>query len=181
MSSSKHALDALVNEGRFRRLQLALQGAALFAIAAIITHGVVVGVEYRRAEVLDVVTVPGKGDRHRLVVVDLGDYQRALRTSDWMIPTQVGGQVCVARRNVIGRRWVIHRLSLPGYCRNLLNGFASDALSEMPYGCAGGNAQDILDIAGDRSETDDGRTAFMQPEGGRDLCQTGAADFALGQ
>lgn len=153
----------------------ALQGSALFLAAVMAYHGVILGVEYRRGVVLDVIQVAGRADTERLVVVDMGDYSRALRTSDWMIRTEVGGAVCVARRSVLGRRWIIHALALPGYCPRMPGAIGL----EMPHGSASRVPEKALDIGSDRAEGDHRGRAFVEPESSGNLGQSGASDLAL--
>ena len=88
----------------------------LIAGAALARYDLQVGIEYRRGSVLQVMQVPGKDMASRLVVVDLGDRQRAIRTADWMIHATPGASVCVAQRTMLLRRFTRYSLALPGYC-----------------------------------------------------------------
>lgn len=76
-------------------------------------------VSYRRVPVVSVQQVPGSDLPSRAVVVDLGDRQRLVRTGDWMIRAEPGGQVCIAERQLLLRRYVRVTLALPGYCGRL--------------------------------------------------------------
>jgi len=80
---------------------------------------IILSAEYRIAQVLDVQPVAGADASERLVVVDLGDKQRALKTSDWLLQTKVGHSVCVRRAEFVVKRWVKHSLALPGFCKDL--------------------------------------------------------------
>ena len=89
-------------------------GAAAFGV---LRYDLVTGVTYRRVPVISVAQVPGYDMAERLVVVDLGDRRRAIRTGDPLLWVEAGGEACVAERYYLLRRWRRHALELPGYCR----------------------------------------------------------------
>ena len=91
----------------------------LVSAVALVRWDQVTSVSYRRVPVVSVQQVPGSDMPVRAVVVDLGDRQRLVRTGDWMIRAQPGGQVCVAERQLLLRRYVRVSLALPGYCGRL--------------------------------------------------------------
>ena len=91
----------------------------LVSAVSLVRWGQVTSVSYRRVPVVSVQQVPGSDMPVRAVVVDLGDRQRLVRTGDWMIRAQPGGQVCVAERQLLLRRYVRVSLALPGYCGRL--------------------------------------------------------------
>ena len=107
-----------------RRLGRSTPAFSLIVVVAIGVYGLIrydliVAAEYRVARVIAVQQVAGYDASERQVVVDLGTYQRALRTSDWLLRTDLGRPVCVKRSTLLLRRWVRHRLVLPGYCKLL--------------------------------------------------------------
>ncbi len=83
---------------------------------AVVRSDQVTAVSYRRVPVVSVQQIPGSDMVTRAVIVDLGDRQRLVRTSDWMIRPAPGGQVCVAERQLLLRRYTRVSLVLPGYC-----------------------------------------------------------------
>ncbi len=91
----------------------------LVSAVALVRSDLVTSVSYRRVPVVSVQQVPGSDMAVRAVVVDLGARQRLVGTSDWMIRVQPGGQVCVAERQLLLRRYVRVSLALPGYCGRL--------------------------------------------------------------
>ena len=101
------------------RFRATTPGFALIVALGIGLYGLfrfemIVGAEYRVARILAVQQVAGADLRDRLVIVDLGEYPRALRTSDWMLRTHPGQPVCVKRATYLLLRWVRHVLVLPG-------------------------------------------------------------------
>ena len=76
----------------------------------------VTAVSYRRVPVVSVQQVPGSDMATRAVIVDLGERRRYVRTSNWMIRTVPGEQVCIAERSLLLRRYTRVSLALPGYC-----------------------------------------------------------------
>ena len=115
-----HQKMSLIRKTQTRAVIIAetVLAAVLFVCMALVYQGLVLNVEYQTGQVIDVHQVPGENAMSRLVVVDLGDRQRALRTSDWLIATETGQAVCVSKRHVLLRFYEIYRLELPGYCRN---------------------------------------------------------------
>ena len=81
----------------------------------------VTSVSYRRVPVISVQQVPGGDMASRAVIVDLGERQRLVRTSNWMIRTVPDEQVCIAERTLLLRRYTRVSLALPGYCGPLPN------------------------------------------------------------
>lgn len=94
-----------------------LIGLALFVGLALAAHGILLSIEYRWIKVLDVNTVAGKSANDRIVLLDTPDRVRLVRIADPFVATQKGAQVCVAKRRLVARRWVLHRIVLPGFCR----------------------------------------------------------------
>lgn len=97
----------------------ALTVTLLVGAVATVRWDQVTAVNYRRVPVVSVQQVAGGDMPERAVVVDLGPRQRLVRTSDWMIRAEPGGQVCVAERQLLLRRYVRVSLALPGYCGRL--------------------------------------------------------------
>lgn len=93
-------------------------GALLFIVIALVTKGLVFDVTYQKVRVIQIIQIPGEAMSDRLVIVDLGDRQRPIRTSDRLLRLEVGDMACVAKRKVIFRRWTVYSLELSGYCRN---------------------------------------------------------------
>lgn len=91
----------------------------LVSAVALVRWDQVTSVSYRRVPVMSVQQVPGSDMPVRAVVVDLGDRQRLVRTSDWMIRAKPGGQVCISERQLLLRRFVRVTPALPGYCGRL--------------------------------------------------------------
>lgn len=91
----------------------------LVGAVALVRWDQVTSVSYRRVPVVSVQQVPGGDMVTRAVVVDLGERQRLVRTSNWMIRTRPGEQVCIAERKLLLRRYTRVSLALPGYCGNL--------------------------------------------------------------
>ncbi len=88
----------------------------LVSAVALVRWDQATAVSYRRVPVVSVQQVPGSDMPVRAVVVDLGERQRLVRTGDWMIRAEPGGQVCIAERQLLLRRYVRVSLALPGYC-----------------------------------------------------------------
>ncbi len=88
----------------------------LVSAVALVRWDQVTSVSYRRVPVVSVQQVPGSDMVTRAVVVDLGERQRFVRTSNWMIRTVPGEQVCIAQRTLLLRRYTRVSLALPGYC-----------------------------------------------------------------
>ena len=88
----------------------------LVVLVALILWDQGASVTYRRVPVVSVQQVPGNDLPSRAVVVDLGDRQRLVRTSDWVIPAEPGGEVCIAERQVLLQRLVWISLAFEGYC-----------------------------------------------------------------
>lgn len=91
----------------------------LVAVVALVRWDQTLSVSYRRVPVVSVQQVPGGDLPERAVVVDLGERQRLVRTGDWMIRAEPGGEVCIAERQLLLRRIVRISLELPGYCGRL--------------------------------------------------------------
>lgn len=91
----------------------------LVGVVALIRWDQTLSVSYRRVPVVSVQQMPGSDLPARAVVVDLGDRQRLVRTGDWMIRAEPGGQVCIAERQLLLRRFIRVTLALPGYCGRL--------------------------------------------------------------
>lgn len=107
----------LESEGPILRLGAVLALVAGIGVFGLLRWDMITGAEYRVARVQSVQQVAGSSMHHRLVVVDLGDMQRALQTSDWMVPTAVGAPVCIKRQHLLLRRYLRHSIVLPGYCQ----------------------------------------------------------------
>ncbi|KIN60497.1 hypothetical protein Z945_1471 [Sulfitobacter noctilucae] len=101
-----------------RRVQ-SLAAVGMFVALTIALHGLLLSVEYRWAEVLDVDTMAGRDASHRMVLFETPERLRVLQTGDRLIPIQKGAKVCVSRRRIIARRWLRYRIELPGYCRGV--------------------------------------------------------------
>lgn len=92
----------------------------------------VIEVSYRRVPVVRVDQVPGGDLVERAVVVDLGDRQRLVVTTDWMIRARPGVPVCIAESRLLLRRYTRVRLALPGYCGPLPPSGEGPAMSASP-------------------------------------------------
>lgn len=88
-------------------------------VFGLIRYDLITQVEFQKARVVSVQNIAGRGGHERFVTVELGKNRRVMRTGDWMLRTKPGGEVCVAKRQFLLRRWVRYRLALPFYCRNL--------------------------------------------------------------
>ncbi|MEZ5720613.1 MAG: hypothetical protein R3D59_02305 [Paracoccaceae bacterium] len=88
----------------------------LVGLVALVRWDQVTTVRYRQVPVVSVQQVPGGDMAERAVIVDLGERQRLVRTGDWMILAEPGGQVCISERQLLLRRYVRVSLALPGYC-----------------------------------------------------------------
>jgi len=88
----------------------------LVGAVALVRWDQATSVSYRRVPVVSVQQVPGSDMVTRAVIVDLGARHRLVRTSDWMIRPVPGGQVCIAERKLLLRRYTRVSLALPGYC-----------------------------------------------------------------
>ncbi len=91
----------------------------LFAGIALYQKGLLIDVEYQQANVIDVIQVPGETMSDRLVIVDLGQQNWPIRTSDRLLRVSKGEMACIAKRKMLARRWIRYTLVLPGFCRNL--------------------------------------------------------------
>lgn len=90
-----------------------------FLVLALIRFDLVTDVTYQRGIAVAVVPVTGKSLVDRLVIVQLGEWQRGLYTSDPYLHVDVGGPVCVSKRRMLLRRWQRHAVVLQGFCRNI--------------------------------------------------------------
>ncbi len=109
-------LDALGNWLRRHWLAEMLVAMVLVAGVGLLRFDQVVSVSYRRVPVIAVSQIAGQDMAARAVLVDLGERTRLLRTSDWMIRTAPGAQVCIAEHRLLLRRYTRYALVLPGYC-----------------------------------------------------------------
>jgi hypothetical protein len=92
-------------------------GFFLFLGFGIAAHGILLSVEYRWTKVLDVTAMAGRSENDRVVLLDTPDRVRVVRIADPFVATPKGAQVCVAKRRIFARRWLMHRIVLPGFCR----------------------------------------------------------------
>lgn len=91
----------------------------IVAGVAVLRWDQVMSVSYRRVPIVSTQPIAGGDMAARAVIVDLGPRKRLVRTSDWMIRTRPGEQVCIAERKLLLRRWARVSLVLPGYCGHL--------------------------------------------------------------
>ena len=89
----------------------------LFTALVVIRQGLTYRVEYQTMQILSVTQITGESLSSRLVRINVEGGPRTVRTSDPLIVTQPGQQVCVAKRQIIGRSRIRYRLALPFYCR----------------------------------------------------------------
>ena len=101
---------------RLSPIEFAAIGAILFVAIAFSRGILTLAVEYQPAQVINVIQIPGADMSERLVIVDTGEHQRPIRTSDRLLRLQVGEIACISKRTIFLRRWQRYRLELPGYC-----------------------------------------------------------------
>ena len=102
----------------YEKLKDKLTFLAMFLAIVLVLYGVTFEVKYKSYPVLSVREVTGRDPIHRLVVVQLEDRQRAIRTSDPYLTVRTGDMVCVAQRKVLLRRWARYYLEVPNFCRS---------------------------------------------------------------
>ena len=105
------------------RRWIVLDTVAVLLIATaifLVRSDLVLGVQHDWARVEHVQTRPGGSMTGRQVVVAVGDRRRVVLVEDWMIRTEVGTRVCIARRALLLRRWERWHAVLPGYCAGTL-------------------------------------------------------------